>query len=412
MLADAQGVAVPRVGDSGGDREGSVDGSVRRSVAVVVVGAVCVLAAPAAGAAGANGRAPEPVGRGAACAWPVRADQRTMNLAYPDTAATYWVQRYSIPATARIEVTWRRPHARYSSLVTYDPDGRAIDAEADRAAGLATAPRAVVTVAAGDAIAGRALRAGTASAGRVDGTLIYRVYVPDPGRDARGGVALPGLTLVRGSRRTRLEPCASPGASPDAAAAVAKLAARPTTPVPAAPVFIRPRDDGGNLYPNPDNTYLATLADAAPGRVVVVRGRAPGFPDTESGARVTGREPLRYWSFCTNVYASPFPVTACAHDARFPVDADGSYTLVVSRRADRPRNARRSDGVVWLPWGSTRAPMLVLMRNLLADPTDPQSAARVAPGALAVATMGPFAPRAVLCTRDRFERGGATACGL
>ena len=105
MLADAQGVAVPRVRDSACDREGSVGGSARRCVAVVV-GAVCALAAPAAGAAGSNGRAPQPVGRGAACAWPVRADHRTMNLAYPDTAATYWVQRYSIPASARLDESW------------------------------------------------------------------------------------------------------------------------------------------------------------------------------------------------------------------------------------------------------------------------------------------------------------------
>jgi hypothetical protein len=410
MLADAHGAAAPLVGDWVRDGEVGVGRAARRCAAMVL-GAVCVLHAGAAGAAGSGGRSPKPLGRGAACAWPVRADRDTMNLAYPDTAATYWVQRYSLPASGRIEVAWRRPHARYSSLVTYDPDGRALDAVADRAAGLGTAARTVVTVASDGAPGGRALRAGTVRAGRVDGTLIYRVYVPDQGRDARGGVALPTLTLVRGSRRTRLGACTAPGASPDAAAAVAQLAARPTVPVPPAPVFIRPRDDGGNLYPNPDNTYLATLADAAPGRVVVVRGRAPAFPDTEAGDRVTGREAVRYWSFCTNVYASPFPVTACAHDARFPLDAAGEYTLVVSRRVDRPAAARRSNGVVWLPWGSTRAPMLLLMRNLLADPADPVSAASVAPGAPAT-TMGPFAPRAVLCTRAAFERGGPAACGI
>lgn len=380
--------------------------------AVGVLGTVLAFAGLPAVAAGAGADAPAPLGRGARCAWPVRADRATMNIAYPDTAATYWVQRYSLPTSARLEVEWRRPHARYSSLVTYGPEGGAVDALSDRAAGLDAARRTVVSVGAGPAPAGPSLRAGTSHAGSVRGTLIYRVYLPDPGRDRRGGVALPRLTLVRGARRTRLEPCPSPGASPDAAAVVARLAARPLVPVPPTPVFIRPRDDGGNLYPNPDNTYLATLAEPRPGRILLVRGRAPAFPDTEAGAPVTGGEVLRYWSFCTNVYAAPFPVTDCAHDARFPVDAARTYTLVVSRPVDRPVNARRSNGVVWLRWGSTRDPMLLLMRNLLADPTDPNSAVRVAPGAPAATTMGPYAPRAVLCSRAAFERGGAEACGL
>lgn len=374
--------------------------------------ATLLVTAPIAGSAGASTPGRAPLGAGARCAWPVRADLATMNIAYPDAAATYWVQRYSLAPGATIEVDWRRPHARYSSLVTYGPDGTAIGSMADRAAGLERARRTRVSVVAGATADGRHLSAGAPSAGRVEGALIYRVYVPGRGRDRRGGTALPRLTLrAPGARAERLDPCPRPGPSPDATAAVDRLAARPATAVPAVPVFIRPREDGGNLYPNPDNAYLATLASARRGQVLVVRGRAPSFPDTERGRRPTGREQVRYWSFCTNEYARPYRATACAHDAAFPIDGNGDYTLVVSRRADRPANARRIDGVVWLPWGDPAVPMLLLMRNLLADPADPHAAARVAPGAPAASTMGPYAPRAQWCTTARFERGGPPACG-
>jgi hypothetical protein len=37
------------------------------------------------------------------------------------------------------------------------------------------------------------------------------------------------------------------------------------------------------------------------------------------------------------------------YDEQVPVDAQGFYTIVVSRAADRPRNAIPQCGVAWLP---------------------------------------------------------------
>lgn len=204
--------------------------------------------------------------------------------------------------------------------------------------------------------------------------------------------------------------CTRPKASPDIAGTIGRMGSITATPVPETPVFIGPRNDGGNLYPNPDNTYVATIVDHRPGRIVVIRGHAPTFPDTEAGERPSGRDQLRYWSFCTNEYAKPYRTSACRHDARIATRR-GECTIVVPLRADRPRGVR-APGVTWLPWGTTRVPSLVLLRQMLPSPEHTNAAAHLAPGQPAVVVMGADAPRAAYCDRTAFERGGATACGL
>jgi hypothetical protein len=143
----------------------------------------------------------------------------------------------------------------------------------------------------------------------------------------------------------------------------------------------------------------------------VIRGRAPTFPDTRAGARITRRDQVRYWSFCTNQYAKPYRTSACRNDARVAT-VDGSYTIVVSTREDRPEGLGSRRGVTWLPWGSTRVPSLILMRQMLPADDYAEAAANLAPGQPAVAVMGEYAPRAVYCSTTTFARGGATACGL
>jgi hypothetical protein len=170
-------------------------------------------------------------------------------------------------------------------------------------------------------------------------------------------------------------------------------------------VFIRPKTDGAGLYPNPDNTYLATIVHHRPGLVVVLRGTRPT-------THRTGTKPaqVRYWSVCTNEYRAPYPVSACVADPDVAVDAAGAYTIVVSTPADRPAHTARTDGVTWLDWGSTDVDLLLLVREMLAAPGFTQAAARLRPGALAATSMGRYAPRGALCTRAEFEHH-ASACG-
>ena len=389
--------------------------------------------APAAGSAVA--------GTTASCSWPVKANKETLNVAYPDTAATYWVQRYSLAPGERLDLGWTPPKARYSSFITYALTGGALDVRTDRdlevgpdgtatvelsadvqphAGGNRIAATGTATNAAGTAIdntAGPGATAAptttsTSAGGRAEGTVIYRVYVSDVPDDPAGG-PLPTVTVVRadGSRQA-LPTCPNPGGSTEAAALVERFGPATDIAPPAQPVFIRPANGGGNLYPNPDNVYVATIVGYQPGRVVVVRGRAPTFPDTRAGQPVTGDEQVRYWSLCTNEYRKPYPVSSCLHDDEVPVDDNGDYTFVVSTPGDRPSNATEANGVAWLDWGSTDVNGLLLLRNMLASPSFPESATNLKPGSLASSTMGTYAPKAVYCDKATFEQGGASACGL
>jgi hypothetical protein len=387
-----------------------------RLARVLVAGAlVAVTSAPvtAAAAPGGAGGTRAPIGSGARCAWPIRADRETLNIAYPDTAATYWFQRYSFAPGESVLYRWTRPGARYSSFVVYDAAGNAIGHQSDRTRGLDGRTRSThIVIGAIEDGDDTIVTAPIGTNGRSEGSIIYRVYVPDRAGEPAGGVPLPRATLIDAAAgRTRLPACDRPVANPDVAATVDRMASITGTPVPASPVFIRPRGDGATLYPNPDNTYVATIVDHRPGRVVVIRGRAPTFPDTRAGEPIRTSDQLRYWSFCTNEYAKPYRTSACRYDAQVATRR-GDYTIVVSTRADRPVGLRARDGETWLPWGSTAVPSLILMREMLPAPEYAQAAARLAPGQPAVAVMGEYAPRAVYCRRTTFERGGAAACGL
>ena len=174
-------------------------------------------------------------------------------------------------------------------------------------------------------------------------------------------------------------------------------------------MFIRPKGSAANLYPNPDNVYVATIVHHEPGRIVVVKGKAPTFPDPTDGRPIGGDEQVRYWSMCTNEWRKPYPVTECATDAETAVDDSGTYTYVISTPEDRPANATEANGVTWLDWGSTDVDALLLMRHMLASPSFPESAVNLEPGALATTSMGPYAPRGAYCTTSEFE-AGAPAC--
>jgi hypothetical protein len=212
-----------------------------------------------------------------------------------------------------------------------------------------------------------------------------------------------------GGAHRDLPPCPHPGASARTLRIVNRNGPATDRPVPPQPLFARPATSP-NLFPNPDNVYIATLANHAVGRLVIVRGLAPTFPDTRAGGPVVRTDQVRYWSVCTNEYRKPYPVTACAADESVPLDAARRYTIVISTRGERPPNADAAHGVAWLDWGSTNVPLLVLVRNMLPSRDFPQSALDVAPGALAAPTMGEYAPAAVLCSVAEFTARGPAAC--
>lgn len=359
------------------------------------------------------------------CAWPTKADKETLNVAYPDTNATYWAMAFQLREGERLRLQGHFPNARYASFITYGPDGGALDVLTDW--DLAADPGSTNPFADGgkgggtytaevrrdgvDAPSSVSAIGGGKAGTLVTGTLIYRVYLANPASDPTGGAGLPAVAKVGADGQLGpMKTCANPGASPLVEDLVAKNGPPTDKPAPSKPIFIRPDAGAANLYPNPDNTYVATILKYAPGQIVVVQGTSPTFPNTAKGEQVTGGEQVRYWSLCTNEYRKPYPVSSCVADQDITLAADGTYTIVVSTPEDRPANATVANGITWLDWGSTKVDNLLFMRQMLAAPDFTQAASNIEPGGLAFPVMGPYTPKGTYCSTATFAKGGAAAC--
>lgn len=359
-----------------------------------------------------------PTTAGIGCSWPYKTDPASLNVAYPDAGATYWTTSYNLLAGEELRISGQFPEARYISLATYSLSGSVIDSVTDEDLEVAAGENPFADPTAGSGEYELTVRAGIASgsnsqlASNSVGALIYRAYVPDNEADPTGGVGLPTITVVRtDGSEIELPSCPAPGANSDLVNLVNAFGPETDRPSQNPPVFARPLDVAG-LYANPDNGYVAAIAEHTAGEVVVVRGSAPATPDTEGGeSAASAAQQLRYWSLCTNEYRKPYPVSDCAYDAQIPLDAAGYYTVVASTPADRPANATLADGVLWLDWGSTAQNMVMILRHMLPDPAFTQNVFSVAPGADASTAMGDYAPVARTCATGAFEAGGAAACG-
>ena len=108
-----------------------------------------------------------------------------------------------------------------------------------------------------------------------------------------------------------------------------------------------------------------------PGRIIVIHGKAPGFPDTYDGspiwepARGFRTVDMRYWSLCNNDFALPISVVDCTTDLTTRLEG-GYYTIVISDDLLRPDWLRPN--INWLPWGDEQYLKLVFFRNMLPAP--------------------------------------------
>jgi hypothetical protein len=414
--------------------------------------------------------------QGEVCAWPVEVAVDALNVAYPEEKASYFVMPYMLTPGQSLILTGAYPYARFSSLVTYfglGQPGRDIevlgwlrdtqitpDPGSSNPALDAEAPsdplqrqwevRVTGTIPVDEAFPrrdrdpgrlrqlldewARRLFGGEAEANVIPahpeaeedqlGIVVLRVYVPVDAADHGGGVGLPALALEEADGTLRTLAACTPEEEQTWTEAIRQMVltnivAADRLPLPpsadAAPAWVESPVPG--LAPNPDNRYLMTPVVWDPGRIVVIRGQAPTFPDTNAGESVTLPEQLRFWSFCTgsNDVTPPegYPTTACIADFEIPVGPDGSYTVVVSQPEDRPANATEENGVAWLQGADPTLPDLLLLRHMLpSDDYYDQSVWAVPEltvGA-AQAVMGPYYPDAVYCDKAVFEAGGADAC--
>jgi hypothetical protein len=394
---------------------------------------------------------------GEVCAWPAEVTIDTLNVAYPDLEASYFVMPYMLDAGQSLIVEGAYPFARFSSLTTYFgataggqglevlawlrdseimPDAGSVNPAIDPNAPDDPERRQWTVRVSGTAPAGDATPTAVTDAGEnvipahleggygTRGWLILRVYVPADPADSTGGVGLPALFLEDETEERRELAACTPEEEQKWTAVIwqsaqAVVAEAPRLPLPpdpdAAPGWVSSKVPG--LAPNPDNRYLLAPVVWESGRIVVIRGQAPTFPDTRAGESPTTPTQLRYWSFCTgsNTITPPdaYPTTACLSDFEIPVDDDDFYAIVVSQPEDRPANATVENGVAWIQGADPSLPDLVIMRHLLpsAEFIDRSvwAVPELTPG-VAAEIMGSYYPQITYCDTATFEEGGAEAC--
>jgi len=361
-----------------------------------------------------------------------RLDASTTNVLAVDTNAVYWGGTYAALPGTRIRLEGRFPHARYTSWNLYDAAARPIDALSDHQ----LRPDAVgdgytAFIETGERPAQPAPNT-LYTGGSPGGTFLYRVYVPDRGQDAKGGVPLPKVTL---------EPEGGAGGAPgiDACRELqAPYAWQVNSLIEDAPALPDPTDDGDG-FPgrNPPRWRLFTnfcasavdiMLDNEQGEqfhpdasercgdgpgffsnrdiAYVFTGTSRGFGEVlvlRAGAPRPGQ--LRYWSFCQYEPATQ-RVIACIRDDRVRVGPRGFYKIVVSTADERPRNARRACGVTWLPWGPQPQGLLIY-RHMLPRPGFRHAIQRVEEPGDEERAMGRLYPRArYLAGAADFEKRG------
>ncbi|MEV5651124.1 hypothetical protein AB0L57_22985 [Nocardia sp. NPDC052254] len=380
-------------------------------------------------------------GDSALCAWRFMSNSTILDVAFPDADATYWVLPFALGRGDSIELSGTYPAARYFSLNTYGTNFDTVDtlrdnqilpdpgsgnpfAEPAAADNPAAQRHWHATLVTGPADHSRnQIQALPTSQAAPVGFLIIRVYVPTDPDSLSGGVPLPDATLELAGATIASRPCAQvfdpaayPGPIAQAATAgfdrIVAGAAAGAFPgnVPEA-TFVNPASTSG-LFPNGDNKYIGAGLTYQPGRLVVVRGKAPDFPDSRAGQSPADPDrQVRYWSMCQNDLVSPYPVVGCAADFRTVLDANGFYTYVLGAPADLPPNP--GPAVTVLPWGSTEVAKKVLfLRYMLPSPRFyPESIqASQDSGSDPAVTMGPYYPRATYCSATTFAAQGAAGC--
>jgi hypothetical protein len=387
-------------------------------------------------------------GRFSNCFWNYGAiGVHDFNIAYPDAGATYWAAGFRRPPGSKLILRGRYPHARYMALQTYDILGRGVDALADyqidpepgsvnpfRRGANRKAPRRNYRVVVADTKnPGYPLEAFNGEPARnrlfvipdegpitetVGSTtyelnlVMFRVYVPDRGRNLTGGVGLPKPTLeladgtvLKGQAlcdavdseskalgHTRVPDPNALLISEDAYRAMrypneltapvnvfAGLMSVPRQVPPWFPAVRRgewraqydrryllqlwtgdhapgadptppARGASGGFFPNVHNAYVRTAINRHFGKVAVFRGKLPTAPSTLHGDRRMRARQVRYSSFCMNQAPVTTQVTDCAFDEQIPTNRKGIYTIVVSRPGDRPDTARYGCGKAWIRW--------------------------------------------------------------
>ena len=428
-------------------------------VLAVLVAAMASLGAPTpTGYAGPGATSSTDAG----CSWPTKLNQDTFNFFFPDTSATYWGTHLPFVDAYRVVIRGAYPNARYFSFHAYDEAQRPVASIADReiVPDEGTNPFADRSGHSEGKDPGRytvyveftprpekpkpnTMYAGAMADGGPNpaGFLIYRIYIPDRPDQPTAGVPLPQVTLETAGGAVPLEFDQCEPVPPDTGGQVnEEVKSRDYAfdtgsggrhPAATDPLTFKPFY-GTDQFPrdfNPNNTakdsaeaaseggflsnhhiaYLYAYVGRGYGDLIVLRIKAPTFPDTRAGDAPTARSQLRYWSLCHNNGISQ-RVVDCVADYQTPIDASGFATIVISDPSDRPKNATARNGISWLPWGALYPEGIVIYRHMLPADSFEGAVQRVPEGESARVTMDEYYPLGTYCSTERFEKRGWAGC--
>ena len=111
--------------------------------------------------------------------------------------------------------------------------------------------------------------------------------------------------------------------------------------------------------------YLTTGMSIKKGKVFVLTGKLPTFPETRSGSDTFMPAECRYWSITTYDAAFPFSKirgleNTSVMDDEIVINEKREYIIVYARAEDRPKNATKENGVTWVDWGKTGTQAITL----------------------------------------------------
>ena len=356
------------------------------------------------------------------CFWggPYSIDNPESNFAYPDTGATYWHAKYSLPKDATLRLKGQYPFARYMSFNSYRQDASPAFALKDKdiIANMDSINPFIQGAQRNSNRRGYEIELVNGEAPIIplnntlydyakdngESLLLYRVYVPDKGRDSTGGVGLPTPELTLGNGQVLTGQAVCDTLKSDQALIKIPFVPEQTyanlrqnNPAKQNPVWravyniqfslrcgFLGQCDGNPVrqvpfYANLDNQYVGTYIDRDIKPIVVIRGKIPKVPSTVNGNEVFDESDaqVRYWSMCQNEYYSQ-KVTGCLYDEQVTINPDGYYTIATSLLADRPDNVTDECGIGYLPWSEqgdgfsiipgrqdNKTDGLLLMRNML-----------------------------------------------
>lgn len=404
-----------------------------------------------------------PVAETSDCFWqgPYVIENPETNFAYPDTGSSYWSAKYTLPEGATLRIKGDFPYARYMSINSYKTDASPADAISDSSiipnknavnpfvdGNIRNSPNRAytLTIAAGDVPTTRT--ANTLYDAAKDGEaalLVYRVYVPNKGKDLLGGVSLPKIELTTRQGQVLNGEAACMALNTEKKILTIPLVpadtyaqARKNNPAKEIPIWRSSYNMAYTLqcdfygicdtnpvrrvafYANLDNQYIATFLDRSIKPIVVIRGKIPTVPKTLNGEERfdSKNTQLRYWSMCQNEFYSQ-KVTDCLYDENITINPDGKYTIVTGLERDRPSNATKACGVEFLKWpengdgfsivqGHTdhKNDARVIVRNMLPSSHFHNAVQNTQTPGDEQAIMGEYLPQAQYYTQAEFEALG------